>query len=283
MDELTNVSEVVEEAAPAEETFDSGISDSDFDAMWADDDSNDEVFAAPEPEAEADQPEAQEPETTEETEPTEAEQPSEPDTDQYLELKHFDEVKKVNKEEAKVLAQKGMDYDRIRGKLEEANAVNARLQKYEEFLNELKGGFASIDDLMNDTRARLIADKEGITREQALERVKSANQQKEQAQQQAQFNRNAVYEEMRRESLTSFIAAFPGVKAAEIPQEVWDDMRITNNLVASYAKYQAKKLADENAVLKKNAENKARSTGSMKSAGKPQRDEIDAMWYEDDY
>ena len=282
MDELTNVSEVVEEAAPAEETFDSGISDSDFDAMWADDDSNDEVFAEQATEEEADQP-TQEPDQTEETEPTEAEQSSEPDTDQYLELKHFDEVKKVNKEEAKVLAQKGMDYDRIRGKLEEANAVNARLQKYEEFLNELKGGFASIDDLMNDTRARLIADKEGITREQALERVKSANQQKEQAQQQAQFNRNAVYEEMRRESLTAFLAAFPGVKAADIPQEVWDDMKTTNNLVASYAKYQAKKLADENAVLKKNAENKARSTGSMKSAGKPQRDEIDAMWYEDDY
>ena len=282
MDELTNVSEVVEEAAPAEETFDSGISDSDFDAMWADDDSNDEVFAEQATEEEADQP-TQEPDQTEETEPTEAEQSSEPDTDQYLELKHFDEVKKVNREEAKVLAQKGMDYDRIRGKLDEATALNAKLQKYEEFLNELKGGFASIDDLMNDTRARLIADKEGITREQALERVKSANQQKEQAQQQAQFDRNAVYEEMRRESLTSFISAFPGVKASEIPQEVWDDLRVTNNLVASYAKYQAKKLADENAVLKKNAENKARSTGSMKSAGKPQRDEFEAMWYEDDY
>lgn len=283
MDELTNVSEVVEEAAPAEETFDSGITDSDFDAMWADDDSNDEVFATQTTDEPEDQPEP-ESETTEETEPTESEepQPETPDQD-YLELKHFDEVKKVNREEAKVLAQKGMDYDRIRGKLDEATAINAKLQKYEEFLNELKGGFNSIDDLMNDTRARLIADKEGITREQALERVKSANQQKEQAQQQAQFNRNAVYEEMRRESLTSFLAAFPGVKAKDIPQEVWDDMKTTNNLVASYAKYQAKKLADENAVLKKNAENKARSTGSMKSAGKAQRDEFEAMWYEDDY
>ena len=272
MDEMVNDVEVVEEAAPAEETFDSGISDSDFDAMWADDDSNDEVFAEQATDEPEDQPEP-EPETTEETEPTESEepQPETPDQD-YLELKHFDEVKKVNKEEAKVLAQKGMDYDRIRGKLDEATAINARLQKYEEFLNELKGGFASIDDLMNDVRSRVIADKEGITREQALERVKSANQQKEQAQQQAQFNRNAVYEEMRRESLTSFLAAFPGVKAKDIPQEVWDDMKTTNNLVASYAKYQAKKLADENAVLKKNAENKARSTGSMKSAGKPQRD-----------
>ena len=281
MDEMVN-DVVVEESAPAESTFDESVSDAEFDAMWADDDSNDEVFAEQESDVTEDQPES-EPEITEETEPTESEQQTEAPDQDYLELKHFDEVKKVNKDEAKVLAQKGMDYDRIRGKLDEATALNAKLQKYEDFLNELKGGFNSIDDLMNDTRARLIADKEGITREQALERVKSANQQKEQAQQQAQFNRNAVYEEMRRESLTSFISAFPGVKAADIPQEVWDDMKTTNNLVASYAKYQAKKLADENAVLKKNAENKARSTGSMKSAGKAQRDEIDAMWYEDDY
>ena len=281
MDEMVN-DVVVEEAAPAESTFDESVSDAEFDAMWADDDSNDEVFAEQESDVTEDQPES-EPETTEETEPTESEQQTETPDQDYLELKHFDEVKKVSKDEAKVLAQKGMDYDRIRGKLDEATALNAKLQKYEDFLNELKGGFNSIDDLMNDTRARLIADKEGITREQALERVKSANQQKEQAQQQAQVNRNAVYEEMRRESLTAFLSAFPGVKAADIPQEVWDDMKTTNNLVASYAKYQAKKLADENAVLKKNAENKARSTGSMKSAGKPQRDEIDAMWYEDDY
>ena len=283
MDELTNVCEVVEEAAPAEETFDSGISDSDFDAMWADDDSNDEVFAEQESDEPEDQPEP-EPETTEETEPTESEepQPETPDQD-YLELKHFDEVKKVNKEEAKVLAQKGMDYDRIRGKLDEANGNLAKLQKYEDFLNELKGGFASIDDLMDDTRARIIADKEGITRDQALECVRSANQRNEQAQQQVQLDRNAVYEQIRRESLTAFLEAYPGVKAADIPQEVWDDMKVTNSLIASYAKYEAKKLAQENAVLKKNAENKARSTGSMKSAGKPQRDEIDAMWYEDDY
>lgn len=282
MDELTNESVVVEEAVPATEETATDISDADFDAMWDDDDSNDEVFAEPATEEEADQPTEEQAET-EEAEPTEAEQSSEPDTDQYLELKHFDEVKKVTKDEAKVLAQKGMDYDRIRGKLDEATANVAKLQKYEDFLNELKGGFNSIDDLMNDTRARLIADKEGITREQALERVKSANQQKEQAQQQAQLDRNAVYEEMRRQSLTAFLSAFPGVKAKDIPQEVWDDMKVTNNLVASYAKYEAKKLADENAVLKKNAENKARSTGSMKSSGKPQKDEFDSMWYEDDY
>lgn len=282
MDEMVN--EVVEEVdvGTADGEIGNELTDAEFDSMWENDDDNDEMFAEQATEEEADQP-TQEPDETEETEQTQAEQPSEPDTDQYLELKHFNEVRKVSKDEAKVLAQKGMDYDRIRGKLEEATNNIAKLQKYEDFLNELKGSFDSIDDLMNDTRATLIADKEGITHDQALERVRSANQWKEQAAQQAQFDRNAVYEEMRRSSLTSFLEAFPGVKAKDIPQEVWDDMRVTNNLVASYAKYEAKKLKDENAVLKKNAENKARSTGSMRSAGKGYYDEIDRMWDEDDY
>lgn len=280
MDELTNVNEVVEETAPVEESTAEGFTDAELDAMWDSDD--DEGFVEPEL-SEADQ-QSEEPAETEETEPTEVEQSQDDGADQYLELKHFDEVKKVTKEEAKELAQKGMDYDRIRGKLNEANANIEKLQKYEQFLNELKGGFSSIEALMDDTRARLLSDKEGITKEQALARVQSARQQAEQQQNKAQVDINSVLETMRRESLTAFKQAYPEVKAKDIPQEVWDDMRNTNNLVASYAKYVAKKLTEENATLKKNAENKARSTGSMKSSGnKSQRDEIDEMWYDDDY
>lgn len=281
MDELTNVNEVVEESAPVEESTAEGFTDAELDAMWADDD--DEGFVEPEPD-EADQ-QSEEPAETEEAEPTEAEQSQDDGADQdYLELKHFDTVTKVNKEQAKELAQKGMDYDRIRGKLNEANTNIEKLQKYEQFLNELKGGFSSIEALMDNTRARLLADKEGITKEQALARVQSARQQAEQQQNKAQVDINSVLETMRRESLTAFKQAYPEVKAKDIPQEVWDDMRNTNNLVASYAKYVAKKLTEENATLKKNAENKARSTGSMKSSGnKSQRDEIDDMWYDDDY
>ena len=274
MDELTNVNEVVEESAPVEESTAEGFTDAELYAMWDSDD--DEEFVEPESD-EADQ-QSEEP-VEEATESTEVEQPEADGADQYLELKHFDEVRKVTKDEAKELAQKGMDYDRIRGKLNEANANLEKLNRYEAFLNEIKGDFANVDDLMNDTRARLLSDREGITYEQALNRVKGADQQPAQ-----QTDRNAVYEEMRRNSLSAFIEAFPGVKAKDIPQEVWDDMRTTNSLVASYAKYEAKKLAEENEILKKNAENKARSIGSMKSAGnKSQRDEIDEMWYDDDY
>ena len=271
MNEEVMVNEAVEEPE-AEGQFNDGLTDAEFDSLWDSDD--DDSFAEPEFAEEADQPEG---EPVGETEQAEAE--PEPDADQYLELKHFDEVRKVSKEEAKTLAQKGMDYDRIRGKLTDAESTIARLNKYESFLNEMKGDFESIDDLINDSRARVLADKENISYEEAIGRIQ-VNVAKEQAKQ--QLSPEAIRETMRRESLQTFLQKYPDVKPKDIPQEVWDDMNNTNSLVASYAAWEAKKLASENEILKQNAKNKARSTGSMRSSGKTYADDIDRMWYEDD-
>ena len=281
MDELTNNTEVIEESAPAEEVVE-GITDAELDAMWNDDD--DDGFVETDTVEEADQ-QTTEPVETEEAEPTETEQPKDDGADQYLELKHLGEVKKVTKDEATVLAQKGMDYDRIHGKLDEANTELAKLKGYESFLKELQGDFTSIEDLMNDTRARVKADKEGISYEDALAKVKEANKPKEEPAPQPTITKESVFEQMAQESITAFLQKYPTVKADKIPKEVWDDMQLTHNLVASYERYTAmQKLAQENETLRKNAENKARSIGSMKSSGsKSQRDEIDEMWYDDDY
>ena len=281
MDELTNNTEVIEESTPAEEVVE-GLTDAELDAMWADDD--DDGFVETDTAEEADQ-QTTEPVETEETEPTEAEQPKDDGADQYLELKHLGEVKKVTKDEATVLAQKGMDYDRIHGKLDEANTELAKLKGYESFLKELQGDFASIEDLMNDTRARVKADKEGISYEDALAKVKEANKPKEEPAPQPTITKESVFEQVAQESIDAFMQKYPTVKGSTIPKEVWDDMQLTHNLVASYERYTAmQKLAQENETLRKNAENKARSIGSMKSSGsKSQRDEIDEMWYDDDY
>ena len=273
MNEEAMVNEAVEEQ-PAEDQFNEGMTDAEFDSMWDSDD--DDSFIESEVSEPVDQPE----ETNDaEAEQSQAEEPIAEDTDQYLELKHFDEIRKVTKAEAKELAQKGMDYDRIRGKLSDAEANLAKLQKYEGFLNEMKGDFESIDDLINDSRARVLADKENISYEEAVSRIQT-NIQKQQIEQ--KLSPEAIRETMRRESLQTFLQTYPDVKPKDIPQEVWDDMNKTNNLVASYAKYEAKKLAEENKILAQNAKNKARSTGSMKSSGKTYTDEYDRMWYEDD-
>ena len=280
MDEMTN--EVVE---TAEEVVDQELDTSAFDAVLDSDDDDfwggDEEVVEQDVTEEADQPTEEQTETEGETEPAEEKPAEEEDADQYLELKHFDEVKKVSKEEAKVLAQKGMDYDRIRGKLTEAEANNAKMARYEEFFNEVRGEM-SVEDLIADTLARVRADRNGTDYETEKAKQQAANQQ--QAQSQAP-DPNAIYEAMRKQSFEQFINVYPNVKATEIPQEVWDDMHVTNNLVASYAKYEAKKLAEENKVLKQNATNKARSVGSMKSSGKGsyEKSEFDRVLDDDEY
>ena len=261
MDEMVNENEVIEEAVPAEEPVEESSEASVFDAVLDSDDDYD--LFTDEDFSEADQPE----EEPQEENKVEAE---EEDADQYLELKHFDEVRKVNKAQAKELAQKGMDYDRIRGKLDE-------LKKYEDFLKEIQGDFASIDDLMDDTRARLASDKEGITYDDALKKVKSGKQQT--------ATQEQILETMRQNSVQAFAAAHPDIKPDDIPEEVWNDVFVTNNLEASYAKWTAKKLAEENKILKQNAKNKSRSTGSMRSSGNSgyEKSEFDKILEEDDW
>lgn len=287
MDEMTNEAVVEEQVAetPAEEVAEEVISDEEFDAIW--DDDSEATFVEEDEPQDADQPTEEQPEPQGETEPAEAEQkPEEQDADQYLELKHFDEVKKVTKEEAKTLAQKGLDYDRIRGKLAEAESTaqstNAKVAKYEAFFNEVRGEM-DIDALMADTLARVRADRNGTDYEAEKAKL-TADQQKEQPQQQSQPQFD-VLDAMRKESYSQFVQVYPNVKAADIPQEVWDDMQTTNNLVASYAKYEVKKLREENKVLQQNATNKARAVGSMKSSGKGsyEKSEFDRVFDDDDY
>lgn len=281
MDEMTNEAVVAEETEPVEEVAE-GLSDAEFDSIWDEEDGGDYGFVESESEAEADQQseEQVETETTEQTE-TEQSDTESPDQD-YLELKHLDEVKKVSKDEAKVLAQKGMDYDRIRGKLGEADNVIKKLQTYEEFLKEIQGDFPTIEDLMNDTRARVKADKEGISYEDALAKIKETNQSKEAA---PAVDEGAVIQKIRKASFEEFAREHPEVKPTDIPKEVWEDLEKTNNLSASYAKYEAKKLKEENETLKKNAKNKSRSTGSMRSSGNAsyEKSEFDRIMEEDDW
>ena len=282
MDEMTNEAVVAEETTPVEEVEVEGLSDAEFDSLWDEEDGGDHGFVESESEAEADQQseEQVETETTEQTE-TEQSDTESPDQD-YLELKHLDEVKKVSKDEAKVLAQKGMDYDRIRGKLGEADNVIKKLQTYEEFLKEIQGDFPTIEDLMNDTRARVKADKEGISYEDALAKIKETNQSKEAA---PAIDEGAVIQKIRKASFEEFAREHPEVKPTDIPKEVWEDLEKTNNLSASYAKYEAKKLKEENETLKKNAKNKSRSTGSMRSSGNAsyEKSEFDRIMEEDDW
>ena len=211
----------------------------------------------------------------------EAETPDDEDKPDFLDVTYNHEGKKLSKKEAREYAQKGMNYDKTRTQLDNANADLARYKQYEQFLNDIKGDFNTIDELMIDTRARMLMDAEkekgnSITYENAKATVrekapKPIDPKKLQAD-------NAV---------RAFKAVYGDMKAADIPKEVWDDVRVTGDLLGAYHNYEKrnyekriseleKELKDE----KQRNKNSSRTVGSSKSSGNKNSTKglVDKIW-----
>ena len=248
---------------------------------WGADDEDDTPEASEQSEGDtetADQPESEEP--AQETETEDSMDETAEDADQWLELKHLDETRKVNREEAKVLAQKGLDYDRIR---EERDSLKSNLPRYlemEKFLQEMQGDFDSIEEFMDDTRARVRADAEGISYNEALAQVQAS---KKAAPAEQKSDPNGI-------GVDAFVKKYPNVKAEDIPASVWAEVQTTGDLVSAYDNYEASRKSDRIAqleqeieTLKNNKKNQARSTGSSKSSGvSGTKSLIASLWESDD-
>jgi len=220
--------------------------------------------------------------------------------DQRFTLKHLGEVKEVGTEEMTALAQKGLDYDRQKGDYEafqkrvnDIGGIDA-LRERSAFLEELAAASnVTIEELIDSTRAGILAKKEGIDIKTARERV---NLQKRERALEAREQKTAEKEktdeaaEKRQADIADFIKAHPNVKADEIPEEVWRAVGQGDTLTNAYTQFELKRLREENEKLKaraetaeKNAENRKKSAGSVQSAGakNTKTDPFDEAWNED--
>lgn len=218
------------------------------------------------------------------------EQEKEDVSDQKFTLKHLDEVREVDRDEVVALAQKGMDYDRIRAERDTLKANEAELEEYRSFLKRIAGD-QSIEDLIDSTLAKLdVKDAEDRGEELdeveqfkklRIERVKREAKNPKPAPE-AEKTPEDVEKERLSKSIQRFIKAYPDVKATDVPPEVWKDYREHRaDLVDCWELYQNKKLREENKALKQNQKNKERSTGSKKSAGKKAVDHWFDGWPDD--
>lgn len=242
-----------------------------------------------EPPEEAEQDEVEEQPTADE--PTEEAEPApEPET---FELKHLGEVKQVSRDEMVSLAQKGLNYDHIREERDNAKAEVTRLGEYESFLKELADrDKISVDDFVDRLKARMLADKDNISPEIALERVKLDRERRAFNAQRAAAdeakNKEDAENKRVRESLLKFSQEYPDVKPQEITQEMWQAVRDGGDLSAIYARHENKNLKTQIAELnrkleaeKQNTKNKERAAGSRQSAGKSDdMDPLDRAWYD---
>ena len=195
-------------------------------------------------------------------------------------LRHMDEVRQVGEADMVVLAQKGLDYDRIRGKYDESKPVM-----------ELFGSFArqagmSIPDYvsfirtqakqasgMSEAEARRTVELED--REAAVSAKEAEEAQRQNGANQAAQARAAA-DARRNADIAEFQRLFPDAAKdpKAIPQEVWASVRSGMSLVSAYSKYAvdqanaARQAAEQKAAASaQNQQNASRSTGSMQSAG----------------
>ena len=210
-------------------------------------------------------------------------------------LRHMDEVKQVGEADMVILAQKGMDYDRIREKYDESKPVM-----------ELFGAFArqagmSVQDYvahirlqakqsqgMSTEEAKRSIDLED--REAAVSAKEAAEAQRQQEAAQARQAQNSA-DARRQADIAEFQKTFPDAAKdpKSIPAEVWADVRNGSTLVSAYAKYavaqaNAKAQAAEQKAetTSQNQRNAGRSTGSMRSAGEniDSKDPFLSGWHE---
>lgn len=232
----------------------------------------------------AEKQEAQQTEEQTEEQKTEA-------ADQLFTLKHLDEVREVSRDEVIALAQKGLDYDRKTQKLSDT------ISEYEEFLDGLVPEGLTRAQFMDSVRARVYmaaqkAEGKEISEAQALFKIQQDRADKKRSAEaeaaEAANREKQAAEDKRKNMLLSFVEAYPGVKAENIPAEVWQETQKTGDLVGAWAKHENTLLKREKAELEKrietfeqNAKNAQRSTGSRKSAGKPNEEsDFDVAWYD---
>ena len=172
------------------------------------------------------------------------------------------------------LLQKAHDYDRVRGKYDEAKPM------IEIFSELARNANMSLEDFtksvrMEAKRAQGMSDADA-KRVVELEDREAAVSVAETARREAEAERSRKNDQIRND-LDMFRQAYPDVydKArggdqSAIPQSVWDEVNRGAPLVAAYSRYlvtQAKEKEQRAETAAKNAANAARSSGSMKSAG----------------
>ena len=221
------------------------------------------------------------------------------DGNQTFTLNYLGAEKVVSKDEAVTLAQKGMDYDRIRQKHEETlSELTTAKDKLSFFEQMASSQGKTLDQLIDSVMAEQLAAREGIDPAVALGRVQIERERKQLEAEKAKLakgaDEQALAEKKRQDDITAFQNEYPDVFAKlatdknAIPAAVWEDVNKGESLVSAYAKYERAQLKAENDKLKAEAEqikqkqiNKSRSTGSQSTKGAgSERDLIDMLWDE---
>ena len=206
------------------------------------------------------------------------------EADQSFVLKHLDETRNVNRAEVIELAQKGMDYDRIRESYDAYKGLGdaATLREYKEFLEEMANG-KPVSEMMDAIRISALVNQgmdESIAAEKikldrdrrAFERERQAAQAKaeESAKAQKEVDDRKKWEQ---DCISDFAKQFPNVQPKDVPKSVWDAFAKGETLVSAYRGFRMTELEKQLAAKEQAADNASRSVGSRLTSGKVEKED----------
>lgn len=219
-----------------------------------------------------------EPETTETETPADTkadETGKEVQNEPFLDIVYNKETKNLSKEEARTLAQKGMNYDHMLERyapIEElARLNNMDVNTFIKSLNDTQRQF-EIDKEMQSLRQQYPDTNENVLKELAQSRADGrVATQREQFQKEQNEQVSAQEQQVKRD-LELFKKEFPDVDYTELPQEVYENVRNGLPLLSAYYKYLRTKETVESKANDLNKANQEKSLGSTTNAGGGQKD-----------
>lgn len=269
------------------------VTEHDIDAAWGEEEISDGVEheeAVEAPPADA-QPKAEEnpPAVEKGKEDTKADQPEE-----SFSLKHLSETKTVNRDEVVALAQKGMDYDRIRQERDqlrqyrqEADPALGLIKSYADRSGMDVAGYIDFvrkQELMaQGVNEPTAAAQVEVEKRQAALDAQNAEAEAMRQQQEREQQEERKRSESRARDMDAFLSAYPTVKPDDIPPTVWERVAAGESLMGAYTMHRNKELESQLAAERQNKQNQRRSPGSLSTGMEgSKKDDIDSVWYADD-
>lgn len=190
--------------------------------------------------------------------------------DDFLEIKYNKESLRLDKEKAKELAQKGMNYEKaIERARQEARDAYISEQGYEwngksiTTESEYKEALRE-QELMQQYQSYNVPDEivqELVENKKFRERYETEQE-------------RTAREKAQEQDFQLFIETYPDVKAEEIPASVWQDVENGKSLIDAYIKHENKILKEklgitnkQESIAQRNQENASASIGAIKSNG----------------
>ena len=223
----------------------------------------------------------------------EAEDKTSPQSESFT-LRHLDDPPvTVDRVGVVRLAQQGLDYERVRT---ERDQLRTYREQADPALNVLKA-FAeksgmSLEEYVDYCRIQTIMEG-GVDEHTAKAQVEVEKQkvqmdaqqragQEARQRQEAQRRRQQERAQAQRKDMEAFLAAYPEVKAVDVPREVWEKVAAGESLVSAFSMYQNQQLKARIAAMEKNRENAGKAPGSMKSQGEKGRKSLAEYWDEEE-